>query len=240
MALDFEPRKRTIEDLFVGIDYPVIPRFQRPYSWDAPNLDDFWRDVVFDNEPGYFIGPMVAWSDEDSPLRRLVDGQQRMTTLAIMFSVIRNAFRELGEIDLADGMHRYLEKRDRNNQLQFTLQTEVGSRYLSQAILRDPPAQDLAPSTEEEQALSKAFSAIRGRIKEEVDIRQDPSKWLQELRDRVLSLRVVWIEHANEDDAYVIFETLNSRGKDLEVVDLLKNHPPISTACHYQRCRGYC
>lgn len=34
---------------------------------------------------------------------------------------------------------------------------------------------------------------------------------------------MIWVEHSNEDDAYIIFETLNSRGKDLEVVDLLKN-----------------
>lgn len=48
-------------------------------------------------------------------------------------------------------------------------------------------------------------------------------KKLKFLRDRLLSLRVIWVEHANEDDAYVVFETLNSRGKDLETVDLLKN-----------------
>lgn len=68
--------------LFVGADYYVIPRFQRPYSWDAANLDDFWRDVVYDNSVGYFIGPMVAWRDAESPVRRLVDGQQRVTTIA--------------------------------------------------------------------------------------------------------------------------------------------------------------
>lgn len=71
--IDFQPEKRTIEDLFVGADYYVIPRFQRPYSWDATNLDDFWRDVVYDNDYGYFIGPMVAWRDPESPIRRLVE-----------------------------------------------------------------------------------------------------------------------------------------------------------------------
>jgi uncharacterized protein with ParB-like and HNH nuclease domain len=40
---DFQPEKRTVEDLFVGPDYFLIPRFQRPYSWDRDNLDDFWR-----------------------------------------------------------------------------------------------------------------------------------------------------------------------------------------------------
>lgn len=221
--IDFQPDKRTIEDLFVGAEYYVIPRFQRPYSWDATNLDDFWRDVVYDNGIGYFIGPMVAWRDPASPIRRLVDGQQRITTIAIMFSVLRDQFATLGEVNLADGVHRYLEKADRNNERRFTLQTEVSSRFLSQAILKSPPDDSVQPVSEEEAALSKALDAIRRRIADEVSKRQDPLAWLRELRDRLLGLRVIWIEHSNEDDAYVIFETLNSRGKDLEVVDLLKN-----------------
>nr|WP_269454080.1 DUF262 domain-containing protein [Modestobacter marinus] len=87
-----------------------------------------------------------------------------------------------------------------------------------------PPDPTVQPATEEEVALSKALDALARRVAEEVDKRQSPLDWLLELRDRLLGLRVIWIEHSNEDDAYVIFETLNSRGKDLEVVDLLKNH----------------
>lgn len=65
---------------------------------------------------------------------------------------------------------------------------------------------------------------IRQLVKEETAKRADAVQWLTSLRDKLLGLRVIWIEHGNEDDAYIIFETLNSRGKDLEVVDLLKNH----------------
>lgn len=213
-----------MEDLFVGADYYVIPRFQRPYSWDATNLDDFWRDVVYDNDIGYFIGPMVAWREPGSPIRRLVDGQQRITTIAVIFAVLRDQFSSLGEKNLAEGVHRYLEKADRNNELRFTLGTEVDSPFLAQAIFRSPPDPTVTPNSEEEAALSKALDAITRRVKDEVNKRATPTKWLRDLRDRLLGLRVIWIEHSNEDDAYVIFETLNTRGKDLEVVDLVKNH----------------
>ena len=223
-SIDFEPSKRTIEDLLTGPDLYVIPRFQRPYSWDASNLDDFWRDVVFDNGVGYFIGPMVAWRESDGPIRRVVDGQQRLTTIAIILAVVRDEFLRLGETSLADGIHRYLEKADRNNELHFTLAAEAPSKFLSQAILRNPPERSVTPATEEEFALQKALEAIEKRVTEETDRRSDATKWLKKLRDSLLGLRVIWIEHGNEDDAYVIFETLNSRGKDLEVADLLKNH----------------
>lgn len=222
--IDFQPEKRTIEELFVGADYYVIPRFQRPYSWDRDNLDDFWRDVVYDNPVGYFIGPMVAWRDPSSSIRRVVDGQQRLTTIAIMFAVLRDQLAALGEGKLADGLDRYLQKRDRNNEPQFTLQTETEARYLSQAIFKFPPDDSIEPSSEEDASLAGALSQIQKLINDVVTERRDPVTWLVEVRDRLLGLRVIWVEHGNEDDAYIIFETLNSRGKDLEVVDLLKNH----------------
>jgi hypothetical protein len=221
--IDFQPEKRTVEDLFVGADYYVIPRFQRPYSWNSDNLDDFWRDVVYDNAIGYFIGPMVSWREPGSPIQRLVDGQQRITTIAIMFAVLRDQFRILGEETLADGVHRYLEKPDRNNERRFTLRSDSDSVYLAQAVFTEDPDQSLTPTSEEDSAISKALAGIRELVQEEVAKRRNPKNWLLEFRDRLLGLQVIWIENSSEDDAYVIFETLNSRGMDLEVVDLLKN-----------------
>jgi len=214
---------RNSRSLRGKITYYVIPRFQRPYSWDRANLDDFWRDVVYDNVVGYFIGPMVAWRDEGSSWCRLVDGQQRLTTIAILFSVIRDALRDLGENNLADGVDRYLEKRNRDNELDYTLQPEVDAPYLNRGILKNPPDTNVEPKTEEEKALFHAAQQIRSLVSEEVGKRSNPVKWLTEVRDKMLGLKVIWVEHDNEDDAYILFETLNSRGRDLEVADLLKN-----------------
>ena len=47
---------------------------------------------------------------------------------------------------------------------------------------------------------------------------------LTELRESVLNLKLIFVTLENEDDAYLIFETLNTRGKDLAVTDLVKNH----------------
>jgi len=40
--------------------YYRIPRFQRPYSWDRENIQEFWDDIVRDNPSDYFIGSL--WS----------------------------------------------------------------------------------------------------------------------------------------------------------------------------------
>lgn len=46
---------------------------------------------------------------------------------------------------------------------------------------------------------------------------------LKTIRNKILSLKLVFIQLDNEDDAYLIFETLNTRGKDLTTPDLVKN-----------------
>lgn len=43
--------------------YYKIPRFQRPYSWDRENIQEFWDDIVRDNPSDYFIGSMVVYRD---------------------------------------------------------------------------------------------------------------------------------------------------------------------------------
>jgi Protein of unknown function (DUF1524) len=49
-------------------------------------------------------------------------------------------------------------------------------------------------------------------------------KKLLHIRNSVLRLQLIAVQLGNEDDAYLIFETLNTRGKDLTVSDLVKNH----------------
>ena len=59
--------------------YYRIPRFQRPYSWDHGNVEEFWKDAVVETDGDYFIGNFVVY-DEKGTLG-VVDGQQRLTTI---------------------------------------------------------------------------------------------------------------------------------------------------------------
>ncbi len=166
---------------------------------------------------------MVAWRDAKSPIRRIVDGQQRLTTITIRFAVLRDQLQELAEDSFASRVHRHLENADRNTDLQFTLQTRLSS---SSSVTRSSsrlPTRRSSRRPKKPMPSAIALEQIRRLIAAEVGKRQKPQQWLLDLRDRLLGLKVIWVEHGSEDDAYIIFETLNSRGKDLEVVDLLKN-----------------
>lgn len=85
---------RTIQECFRLCLY-VVPNFQRPYSWDIDELDDYWADVVL-AQGDFFFGSTVTWESESRELFNnsysIIDGQQRLTTSAIILSVIRDAF----------------------------------------------------------------------------------------------------------------------------------------------------
>jgi len=213
-------------------DFFTIPRFQRPYSWSAENLDEFWRDVIEENSNGYFIGPMVAY--EDGYRLAMVDGQQRMTSIMLALCAIRDELQTLGASDLTAGIMAYIERPDDDNIKHFVLESAAAGQYLTHQFLKAPPRDLLDAKDEEQRALRNAFKEIQARIEEAVADRErqhpdgadhsEAATTLKAMRDKLLSLQVIWIKIDNEDDAYVVFETLNSRGKDLDVVDLLKNH----------------
>ena len=233
--MKIESKDTDIESLLVGA-YFYIPRFQRPYSWDDENLSDFWNDVVVDQSEDYFIGSMVVFKKEKQQFG-VVDGQQRLTTITILLCVIRDYFLKVGSHDLAEGMHQLIERKDRSNKNEYVLKTETSFPYFQEHIQKfdDDPELDVDIQIEEKNLLNahnhfnklvgSVISAIDNdaSISEENKVKFKIDKLIN-LRDAVLNLNLIFITLDNEDDAYLIFETLNTRGKDLALTDLVKNH----------------
>jgi hypothetical protein len=229
-----KPFDRSVKNLLEAGFYR-IPRFQRPYSWDRANLEDFWRDVN-DVTGDYFIGSMVAYkTDSHSDLHFVVDGQQRLTTVTIFLSALRNAFSDLKAEKLANAVQSLICRKDMAGEETFVLQTETSYPYLQEHIQKMGPP-ELEPKTgSEEDALRAAFGFLTGNVRSVLkgvdldasipDSKKESAKIerLGKIRDTLLRLQVIFVELDDEDDAYIIFETLNTRGKDLEVADLVKN-----------------
>ena len=216
-------------------NYYAIPRFQRPYSWEKDHVDEFWQDAVVNTEGEYFIGSIVVYK-QGGQYRGIVDGQQRMTTITMLLCALRNAFITKGSPELAKGIQNLIERADVNNKKQFIIQTETSYPYFQEHIQSFHEMPEDVEIGEEEALLKSAFAQINSKIAAEIDsIELRPAisrekkkaevlKSLSTIRDKILSLKLIFIELDDEDDAYVIFETLNTRGKDLTVADLVKNH----------------
>lgn len=215
--------------------YYRIPRFQRPYSWTRENIQEFWNDVVRDNPVDYFIGSMVVFKD-GSQRFGVVDGQQRLTTIMILLAAIRNALAEKKHNDLAQGIQGLIERKNIDNKPEYVLSTETSYPFFQDRILKfGGPDVPVSPMREEEN-LQIAFDQLTSLVTGDIDsIKSDTSITKKELpqrikekliqvRDSLLNLKVIFVKLDDEDDAYIIFETLNTRGKDLSLTDLVKNH----------------
>ena len=217
-------------------NYYKIPRFQRPYSWEREHIEDFWNDSIVDSESDYFIGSMVVYKINEDTFG-VVDGQQRLTTITMLLGAIREAFKSIGEESLAKGAQGMIERKDLDDEMRYIIQTETSYPYFHESVQKydesDVGNNDLK---KEEENIKKGYKILNDLISQEleaIDVRttinaeekhEQKKQRLKGIRNKILALKVIYIDLDNEDDAYIIFETLNTRGKDLRVSDLVKNH----------------
>ncbi|APE42836.1 hypothetical protein BOO69_04910 [Sulfitobacter alexandrii] len=232
--MKIESQDKRIDELLKGNIF-LIPRFQREYSWEPDHVAAFWSDLIENMTEAYFIGAMVVYKVERSTLA-VVDGQQRLTTITILLCAIREAFKDLDRPELAEGLQAYIEQKDRENKTVYVLKTESSFPFLQEEILKSDPAEVPFEVGREEEAIQRAFDIFKNNISEKVseyldnkeqsadDNKKDAIGWLSILRDTVFDLNLILVTLDTEDDAYLIFETLNTRGKDLALADLLRNH----------------
>jgi len=215
--------------------YYRVPRFQRPYSWEKDHITDFWNDTIIDCDSDYFIGAIVVFK-KSNDLFGIVDGQQRLTTVTMILCALRNAYKNEGLLSLSKGVHHLIERVGLDDERRYILQTETSYPYFQEFIQKNNDPEFKADLLIEETYLKNAFDLITKYIKDEIEhIKQSRhskreeltdiiKNRLNEIRDKILKLKVILIELDDEDDAYMIFETINMRGKDLSVSDLIKNH----------------
>ncbi|MDJ0673881.1 MAG: DUF262 domain-containing HNH endonuclease family protein [Calothrix sp. MO_167.B42] len=233
---------KTITDLFSVKKKYIVPRFQREYSWDKDKISELWDDIIsniyinndksFKHEE-YFIGSLVLVGDDKSVSMQIVDGQQRLTTLTILLSVLCDRFVEINKKNLAYSIYEnYIAGKDDEGNPYFKLENETPKPFFQTAI-QHIEKKEASPSSEEEETLLNSYEELhsytsRNSLKKKFKQSQmDDSLYenlLKAIRDQVVKyLKVIFITVAEEDDAYTIFETLNARGMDLSFVDLIKN-----------------
>lgn len=85
---------KTIKDFLSGTYY--IPNYQREYSWDTDELEDFWLDLMHtlnaDDQRDHFFGQIVIHNNDDEKKKYIIDGQQRTITSTIFIRVFARIF----------------------------------------------------------------------------------------------------------------------------------------------------
>lgn len=206
-----------------------IPRNQRDYVWEERHWKEFLNDVNFCIQEiswkyeidEYFIWSCVIKKDDKKKEYSIIDGQQRITTILIILSVLRDIFEEKKEKELADWIKSYLSKKNDDGIEYLILVNENLGLYFRNFILRKEKVSYL-PDNEQQKRIEKAYNYFYKEITVLCDWKDDLS-FLKILRDQILELKIIRINVINEIDWYTIFEILNAKGKQLELSDRMKN-----------------
>lgn len=234
---------RTVQECFRSCLY-VVPDFQRPYSWDLDELEDYWKDVIL-ARGDFFFGSTVTWESESRELFNnsysIIDGQQRLTTSAIILSVIRDSFsaaaKSSTDVDNSpetEELREQAQVQATNTQRYLITVDDDGKKY--PVIARDEPNfkevvqnPSAIPSGRQWNGSARQIGIAREFFEARVQgsIGGKPLaaaiESLKSIRNNVLKARLIQVELTSEEDGFLIFETLNTRGADLRLADLVKN-----------------
>ena len=229
---------KSPQDIFYNPQRLLVPLFQRPYVWNRERQwEPLWQDVkrvaerLLDGiESNHFLGAVVLQQlpNELGSLssRSVIDGQQRLTTLQLLFDAIHG---ELGSRQLS----AYA------SQVKALVENPEAYRTSSEDIYkvwptnRDRPGFNEVMSAKYPVSYSSLANSESQIAKAHLYFSEAVASWLsegdQDSRGRALvdtisrHLQIVVIDLAFDEDAQEIFETLNARGTPLTAADLIKN-----------------
>jgi uncharacterized protein with ParB-like and HNH nuclease domain len=218
-----------------GVKYKV-PVFQRDYSWKNDNWTDLWEDIkiVLSTGKDHYMGAVVLQKEGEKQFL-VIDGQQRFTTLSLLaLATIKNIQ------DLIDNGVEPEDNTERISELRrgFLGQKDPASlHYSSKLFLNENndafyqrnllqliPPQNEKTLIDSDRLLWQGFDFFYKQIGELFPSANgaDLATFLSKsIGDKTMFIK---IEVEDELSAYTLFETLNYRGVDLTVTDLLKNY----------------
>ena len=220
-----------------GIYY--VPDYQREYSWKSDaEVDDFWRDledVVEDNRESHFFGQVVIHEDKDKK-KYIIDGQQRTATSVIVLAVLRDWFNKIyQEHQISAAENKYEDIRikligrwtEDENELRLTL-GKVDEDYFRKLIQIGDKDNSVLPIKDSHKRIHDTYNFLYNKIKEKADKESESIEIYNMLKiyyeKFTQGFQLMYVETDEINEAFIIFETLNARGCDLETSDLLKNH----------------
>jgi hypothetical protein len=219
-----EAKEYKIQDILTENKKYIIPAYQRPYSWNPDNveqlIDDIYQSYKSD-EKEYFIGSIICINYDDNRTFEVVDGQQRLTTLILILSQIKNVIKNKNIKD--DLQNRilpidiYSDKPEKSNKPRLVIRKKEYDFYVNYILQEnfDIPLNNL---TEVEELFLKNIQIIKKYLKNKNEIE------LKSLSKYILhNVFVVFVQTDNFTSSFRLFNVLNNRGLSLSNADLIKN-----------------
>ncbi|WP_335983894.1 GmrSD restriction endonuclease domain-containing protein [Streptomyces sp. CA2R106] len=223
-------QETTFNDLVQGEKQYQVPLYQRTYSWGREQLQQLWDDVMelVEDQSGnrattaHFLGSVVLAPGRITAggMQRwlVVDGQQRLTTLMLAFTALRDRHRARGAEQKADRIHDLvLVNKYRSGDDHYRLLPTQADRDAFIACIETSPKAG---------GPGNVGAAYRFFLSALIEGEENGGEAWTGTVESVLSglLSIVEITAAEGDNVYRIFESINNTGVGLSQSDLLRNY----------------
>lgn len=201
-----------------------VPRHQRQFEWAKEQWNDLWEDVHIGRiDESHFLGSIVVIPEGRASVEinyyEVNDGQQRLTTILILLSAIRDRAEELKNDEFAKHIAEhyltanYFEGGSKKIVPKMTLGKLDNEEF--EAVLEGK----LQHEAKDGHRIFECYNYFKSEI-DRYNLDE-----LENLKKRIVNkIIVVHINVADQFNAFRLFETLNDRGLALSAVDLIKNH----------------
>jgi len=214
-----------------------IPHFQRPYAWTNKNIQDLW-DSIISNDNEYFIGNIVAVNSSREEFLSIVDGQQRLITISLLLSAIRDLY---DCVEVSNEMDKMMVQQQMRNINKYLIDEDLSRvpaeeykrlilgkseyqqvyDYIIDGKIDELRKNDSIKKNDNMKRFIKNYDILSRFIKDY--IQGSELARLKEITEKTLTLQFILIVCSTDNDIYGIFEGFNSTGLGLSVADLVKN-----------------
>lgn len=210
----------TVIKLFKQFDYIKVPDYQRAYSWEEKQIEQFLLDIkeYLDKDIDYYIGHFLFEKNKDNEkIGCIIDGQQRLTTIIIFLSSVFEKIKKLNNGELAlEELNIYKSIIEENGKIKFSTVDYDNKLFKERVIYREKGV--IKPDT---QSQSRILEAIRYFNKK---LEKETIENLINMVKIIINASCTLNEVLNQSEAVQMFIYQNDRGKhptDLEIIKSL-------------------
>ncbi len=224
--------KKTLSNILEGKIFQ-IPDYQRGYAWEEKQWKDFVQDIdslIDDKIISHYTGTIVIYQPSDKPTENygtkrleivdVVDGQQRLTTCSLYLSIIIKELIKINQEDFNAEIPIYLYSGSKSK---LRLNNDTADFYLD---LISKGVSNIEANSVHQKRIYDAYCFLKKHIEEQLTKRVDKGEdYLKDLFDAIIrKLNFSFYPIEVESEIGMTFELMNSRGKNLSSMELLKNY----------------
>lgn len=204
-----KPELYNIKELLNNENKYVIPIYQRNFEWGESEIRQLILDIydysVDNYDKDYYIGTLIVYDRKNN--FEIIDGQQRLTTLCILLSLIKNEYED-----------RYKKYITENYNLNLTFDSRKNSTETLKTLFNKDKNYTEKYISENQNSITEGYIICK-KVLSEILNKDNEDKFFKYLFENVKILRVLVLE---DTDLNHYFEIMNRRGEQLEKHEILK------------------